>query len=262
MEAPKLQWFKNISITRKLYFAVGVMALLIAIELATLLFSISTLSSVRALVGAEGLWSKAQKDAIYHLRKYARSGKEQDYTDFSYFMRVPIGDRKTRTEMGKADPDIEIMRKGFIEGRNHPDDVDGMIQLFRRFHSISYIDKAIQIWAEADSIIAQMQITAEKIHTDISQSGINSKHTEEYLNQINEINSQLTSLEDDFSFTLGEGSRWLENMILKILLLIALTVEISGLWLSISISRNISKGINEIIRVSKDVASGNFSSFE
>ena len=238
----------------------GVMALLIAIELATLLFSINTLSSVRAFVGAEGLWSKAQKDAIYHLRRYTRSGKEEDYKDFTRFMKVPIGDRKTRLEMGKAQPDIEIMRQGLIEGRNHPDDVDGMIKLFQRFHSISYISKAIKIWADGDSIITEMQVTAEKLHADISVSGINAAQTEQNLNHINDINKRLTVLEDGFSFTLGEGSRWLENLVLKILLLIALTVEVSGLWLSISISRNIAKGINEIIRASKAVSGGNLNS--
>ena len=133
MESRRFQWFKNVSISKKLYFAVGVMALLIALELATLLFSISTLSSVRAFVGAEGLWSKAQKDAIYHLRKYTRSNNEEDYQEFTRFMKVPLGDRKTRLEMGKPNADLAIMRQGFIEGRNHPDDVDGMIQLFQRF---------------------------------------------------------------------------------------------------------------------------------
>ena len=52
------RWFKDISIAKKLYFTVGIMALLIAIELIVLFFSINTLSSVRAYVGGEGLWSK------------------------------------------------------------------------------------------------------------------------------------------------------------------------------------------------------------
>ncbi len=252
-------WFKNISISKKLYFAIGVMALLIAIELLTLLFSINTLSSVRAFVGAEGLWSKGQKDAVYNLRKYARSGHEEDYEAFRYYMKVPLGDRKTRIEMGKSNPNITILRKGFIEGRNHPDDVDGMIKLFRRFHNISYIHDAIVIWAQADSSISQMQKSAEQIHTLISLSGISSpEKTEENLNTINEINKKLTVLEDAFSSTLGEGSRWLENLILRILLIIAITVEVSGLWLTISISRNISKGIKEIIRVSEEVGKGIF----
>ena len=52
------KWFRNVSIAKKLYFTVGIMALLIALELVVLFFSINTLSSVRAYVGGEGLWSK------------------------------------------------------------------------------------------------------------------------------------------------------------------------------------------------------------
>ena len=40
-------------------------------ELFVLLFSLNTLSSLRAYVGGEGLWSKAQKDAVYYLNRYA-----------------------------------------------------------------------------------------------------------------------------------------------------------------------------------------------
>ena len=71
------RWFKNVSIARKLYFTVGTMALLIGVELFVLLFSLNTLSSLRAYVGGEGLWSKAQKDAVFHLvpiRRFTHRG--------------------------------------------------------------------------------------------------------------------------------------------------------------------------------------------
>jgi hypothetical protein len=68
--------FKDVSIKKKLYVIVAAMAILILVELMTLWFAIHTLSSVRALIGAEGLWSKAQKDGIYQLGKYFRSFKE------------------------------------------------------------------------------------------------------------------------------------------------------------------------------------------
>jgi hypothetical protein len=91
-----LSRFKDISIAKKLYFAVGIMALLIAIELFTLWFAITTLSSVRAFVGGEGLWSKGEKDAVYHLQKYGHTHDENDYQSFLNFMKVPMGDHKTR----------------------------------------------------------------------------------------------------------------------------------------------------------------------
>jgi hypothetical protein len=84
----RLQVLKDISIAKKLYFIVGAMAVLIAVELITLWFSIHTLSSVRAFVGAEGLWSKAEKDAVYSLRKYSSTHSEPDYKAFQKFMAV------------------------------------------------------------------------------------------------------------------------------------------------------------------------------
>lgn len=77
------------------------MVFLIAAELFILWFSLNTLSSVRAFVGGEGLWSKAEKDAIYHLQKYSRTFDENDFSKFQYFMRVPLGDHKTLVELTK-----------------------------------------------------------------------------------------------------------------------------------------------------------------
>ncbi|MBS1492126.1 MAG: HAMP domain-containing histidine kinase [Bacteroidetes bacterium] len=248
---------KDISISKKLYFIVGTMAVLIVVELVTLTFAIHTLSSVRAFVGAEGLWSKSQKDAAYYLRKYAQTHAEEDYKEFQRFMAVPLGDHKTRIELLKPNPDMNIARQGFIEGRVHPDDIEGMINLFRRFHNISYIHRAIDIWTEADSIIAEFIPIGEKLHSEINSTKPSLKEIETITNQIDPINHRLTAIEDDFSYTLGEGSRWLENLILTILFSVVLTVESTGLILSITVSRGISKGLNEIIRASDEIKLGN-----
>src|SRR5579871_1350181 len=89
------RWLKNVSIAKKLYFTVGIMAVLIAIELGVLIFSVNTLSSVRAYVTGEGLWSKAQKEAVYQLMKYGRTHDEADYEKYREFMKVSEGDHKT-----------------------------------------------------------------------------------------------------------------------------------------------------------------------
>ncbi|MES2285842.1 MAG: ATP-binding protein [Bacteroidota bacterium] len=255
-----IKWFKNVSISQKLYLVVGAMALLITVELFTMLFALNTLSSVRAFVGGEGLWSKAEKDAVYYLQKYSRTFNEKDYEKFQEFMKVPLGDHKTLMELNKKNPDLEIAKQGFLEGRNHPDDIDGMIKLFRRFHNIYYIKKAITIWTKADLIIGQLSPIAEKLKAEISLESPSLEKIDGLLFEIDNINQELTVLEDDFSYTLGEGSRWLENLILTVLFAIALTVEFTGLFLSISLSIGITKGVNEIIRVSANISKADFNS--
>ncbi|MES2836465.1 MAG: ATP-binding protein [Bacteroidota bacterium] len=251
--------FKNISIKHKLYFVVGIMALLIAVELISLWFSINTLSSVRAYVGAEGLWSKAQKDAVYHLQKYGRTMDVKDYQSFLEFMKVPIGDHKTLIELSKKNPDMAIARQGFLEGRSHPEDIDGMINLFRRFNDVYYIHEAINIWTEADTKVALLIPIGERLNSEINSENTSKKRIDAIIKEIDPINLELTKLEDDFSYTLGEGSRWLENLVLKLLFAIALTVEFTGLFLTISVSIAISKGIGAVIGVADKVADEDFS---
>src|SRR6185369_3891009 len=90
------------------------------------------LSAVRAYVGGEALWSKAQKDAVQHLVRYVDSHDPRDYADYEEAIGVTFGDRRARLELEKPAPDMRIVTEGFVTGRNHPDDVAGMATLFRR----------------------------------------------------------------------------------------------------------------------------------
>ena len=253
------KWLKNVSLTRKLYFVVGIMALLIAIELFALSFMIHTLSAARALVGAEGLWSKAEKDAVYNLTKYGYTHDEKDYQQYLALLSVSNGDTKARLEMSKPNPNMDTIRAGFLQGRLHPDDIDGCIELLTRFHSVSYINNAISIWTRGDYYLGMLRYLGTRLHTQISLGPVSANEINETQNEIYQLNGTLTGLEDDFSFTLGEGSRWIERLILKILFSIAITVECTGLFLTISVSRAISKGINAIVHVSGKVAKADFS---
>ena len=250
------RWFRNISIARKLYFTVGTMAMLIGVELFVLLFSVHTLSSLRAYVGGEGLWSKAQKDAVFDLYRYGVSHSEADYQRFQQFMRVPIGDAKVRRELLKSDPDKAAARQGFLEGRNHPDDIGGMISLFIDFSGNRYISKAIQIWGDAQPIVMQLLPIGEALHAEINSPNPSQTKINSLLASVNEIDQKLTAFEDDFSFTLGEGSRWFEGVVLGLLFATVLTVEITGLLLAVSVSRGIHKGLTDVIRAADAFSAG------
>jgi signal transduction histidine kinase len=253
------RWFRDVSIARKLYFTVGIMALLIGVELFVLFFALNTLSSLRAYVGGEGLWSKAQKDAVFHLYRYGTSRTERDYELFEQFMRVPIGGAKVRRELLMDDRNMDVAREGYLEGRTHPADIDGMISLFTRFGNVFYIKKAIAIWGDGQAVALQLLPVAENLRQEIHSPNPSMDKISELLASIYTINEQLTAFEDEFSYTLGEGSRWLERVVLRLLFATALTVETTGLLLVISVSRSMQKGLTDIIRAANSVATGQLS---
>jgi signal transduction histidine kinase/ActR/RegA family two-component response regulator len=235
----------DISISKKLYFTIAIMALLITIELCTLFFAITTLSSVRSYVEGEGLWSKAQKDAVLNLRIYAYSHNEKDYAAFQQFMKVPLGDRKSRKELLKRVPDMAVARQGLIEGRNHPDDVGGMLKLIIRFHNISYLKRAFTAWTNAEFEVTQLLPISAKLHT-LVQNNAPQTDINALLDQINDINKRVTVSEDQFSYILGEGARWLESIVLKLLLGLSLTIGTTSIIVTVSVSRNIQRSIKAI----------------
>lgn len=250
----------DLSISKKLSIVVGGMALLIACELFTLIFAMNILSSVRAFVGGESLWSKAQKDAVSELRQYAYSGKEEHYFQFMEHTRVPLGDRKARIELEKDDPDLAVAYQGFVEGRVHPNDILGVIRLFRGFRHISYIERAVSIWAEGDRLFDGILKEAGRIRAIRLADSASQARIARSMRVVDEINRKLTVLEEDFSYVLGEGSRWLEGLLLMLLAFAVLTVGGAGLLLAYSVSRNISNGLAEISQVLAEVARGNFQS--
>ncbi|RUR05371.1 hypothetical protein [Legionella sp. km772] len=66
------------------------MAVLITAELAALTITMKILSAVRTYVSGEGLWSKAQKNAVYYLAKYALTHNEKDYQSYLDLLKVPL----------------------------------------------------------------------------------------------------------------------------------------------------------------------------
>ncbi len=173
-------------------------------------------------------------------------------------MQVSFGDHQVLLEIKKDKPDMEVARQGFIQGRNHPDDLDGIMKLSRRFHKVYYINKAMTAWAKADSMVTEISPVGVELHKEINAPVTSQQRIDEILQKLDPINNKLTVFEDEFSYTLGEGSRWLEKLILRLLFGIALTVELTGLLLAIIVSRNIQKGLNEILQSSKAVATGDF----
>ncbi|HSV52336.1 MAG TPA: sensor domain-containing diguanylate cyclase [Burkholderiaceae bacterium] len=187
-------------------------------------YSIGVMSAARAYVGGEGLWSKAQKEAVYALSRYCTDRDPREYEIFKEALLVSLGDRQARLELEKPDPDLQVAAAGFLQGRNHPDDVDGMIRLFRSFRRVPEIDKAIAIWAQGDVHIDQLIALGDKVHTAMEAGTLDANAARGYLTQLHEINALLTPLEDQFSYTLGEASRKTRTV-----LLIFMFVAVSGL---------------------------------
>jgi signal transduction histidine kinase/ActR/RegA family two-component response regulator len=183
-----------------------------------------TLSATRAYVGAEGLWSKAQKDAVYHLVRYIYEGDTREYSAFVGSLAVYQGDRLARLQLLAPDPDWDEVTRGFLAGRVHPDDVNRMGAFLRRYQPVPFVTRAIQIWSVADSLMIRLEDLGRRLHAERGERALTPERLSATLLEIDALTNELTRVENAFSDTMGGGARWAVRWLLVVLTVIALVL--------------------------------------
>src|ERR1700689_3182270 len=197
--------------------------------------SFGLLSSVRAYVGGESLWSKSQKDAVFHLQKYAANHAPEELRQFRADIDVPLGDHEARVEMDKPNPDFEKVRQGFIRGGIHLDDIDGMFNLYRRFEWVSFMQRALRAWEAGDRYVVQLDEAGTLLQREIESSSPNSESVQSILGDVFVINENLTPIENQFVDALGEASRTTYRLLQEIMLGATPALLLLGIVLSLRI---------------------------
>jgi diguanylate cyclase (GGDEF)-like protein/PAS domain S-box-containing protein len=221
------------SFVRRFVPVFGLSLGIIIVSLLLALGAMELLSAARAYVAGEGLWSKAQRDAVYSLTLYAQTRDPKYYERYQQALSIPLSDQRARLEMDKPDFDYFKAYAALAGGDNHPDDIPGMIRLYRCCVEYSYFKRAVSIWKEGDKYIAQLQLLGRDLHAEISSDRPSQVRIEAILDQVRAVDTGVKPLEDAFTATLGEAVRWLKSTLAwtvstTISLLIALGVYLSS----------------------------------
>jgi signal transduction histidine kinase len=217
------------ALTRRHWLAVVSYLLVVALTAALGLASSDILSAVRGYVAGESRWSKGQKEALYHLDRYARLQDPADYGRFEASLSVPLGDRVAREQLSSDQPDLEAARAGLLQGGNHPDDIDSMMKLFVRFKDVSFMADAIAIWAEADLAIDELRLLGQRIRELVEAGEADSPALRALAHQLPPLDARLTQLERQFSDRLGEASRLSKRLVVWTTLLLSILLACAGL---------------------------------
>ena len=231
--------FRRLPVASKLRVIVGVfVAIVICVFVLGVLRS-EILTGVRAYVGGEGLWSKAEKRAVLSLTKYATSHAETDYQQYLAEIAVPVGDKQARLELQRPAPNMALVRQGFLQGRISPEDVDSLSMLFRRFGRVGYMARAIAIWTEGDLYIDQLRSLGDDLHRELNSPHLNAQKILQMSDQVVAIDARVTPLEDEFSSTLGQGARWINRVLSLVSVLASGLLLLIGIGLSSAVLKQI-----------------------
>lgn len=223
-------------------------------------YSLKISAGARAYTNEEGLWSKSEKAAVISLLRYAQSGDEVTFDDYYNHLAVPLGDKEARQELEKEEPDLEAVRRGFVQGSNHPDDVDDLIWLYRRFRHAGYGERIVAIWEQKDGLVERLIKVAQEVRQARRLSPRDEILMESLISEVHSIDDDLTDLEDAFSSSLGEATREMNRLALYSSLGSGIAFFLMTAFASFLLARRIRRGISRLQTGAKRVSEGDYTS--
>jgi len=233
--------FPTLSTEGKVVFIISLFVLISVLLGGMIFWYGSIFDGVRSYVRGEGLWAKAQKDAVFYLDSYSYNRSESDYNAYLQALQVINGDKNARLALLESPPNYEEVRKGFLQGQNHPDDIESMIEFFLTFQRISYMRDAIFTWQSADQMIDELKQLSEQIRIELNAANSNTEKIIELRQRLQQLNGQLHELENRFSLILSAGARWVKQATW----LATVLVLIIFIGIALLVSRQIIKGITK-----------------
>ncbi|CBL46829.1 Conserved hypothetical protein [gamma proteobacterium HdN1] len=184
------------------------------------------LGSMRALVYGEGIWAKSQRDSVLALERYLWQRDQRDWTVFETSLHGVMALRRSRLALEENPPDVAAAERGMLDAGHHPDDVKNLARLLTWGRGIPQIERAMGFWTEGDGGVDRLITLAEQIHKNQPSGDLIPISLE-----IEQLSKVLAAQETAFSMALGEGDRWLGQMLVRtnFLLLTGLLLMVGAL---------------------------------
>ncbi|WPR72038.1 HAMP domain-containing sensor histidine kinase [Flavobacterium sp. NG2] len=141
------------------------------------------------------------------------TGEKNYWINFKKDLSIPLGDAKARISLQK-NLDDEIVREGFREGRNHEEDIDDMIWLFKNFKSFPFFKKAVIEWEKGDYLNNQLYKIGLEINSRLQKEKLDRKEKRGYLSRIMALTHESNINQDAFSESFGYGTRKIKKYLL------------------------------------------------
>ncbi|MCA1802960.1 MAG: hypothetical protein LC662_10915 [Rhodothermaceae bacterium] len=150
----------NTNTTKRVVTVISLFGVVILLLGFLWMYTAGLFMSLNAYIEGEGYYSRYQKDSFTHLIQFVEERDPKYYWMYREAISVPLGNSVARIELEKENPEYEIVREGLLQGRNHPDNIDRIIGLFRNYRNTEFMDTAIGLWEQGDEMVFAIDSTA------------------------------------------------------------------------------------------------------
>jgi diguanylate cyclase (GGDEF)-like protein/PAS domain S-box-containing protein len=220
------------SLVKRIVPVFAVFFCIVIVSLLLCLGAMEVLSAARGYMVGERLWSAARHDASYALALYGQTRDPAYYQQFRQALTVPQGDREARIEMDKPEYDYAKASAGLRQGGNHPDDIPGMIFLYRCCAEYYRFADALALWKQSDAYITRLERLGDDLHAEITSPAPSRRRVAALLEQARAVDADVKPLERAFDSTVDETVRWLKTTLAWTIYAIVSILVVCGVYLS------------------------------
>ncbi|MDR6232714.1 putative bifunctional diguanylate cyclase/phosphodiesterase [Pseudomonas oryzihabitans] len=202
--------------------------ILLSCQALVAIVSLQLLSTVRAYVTAESLWSKSLGNALLSLGAYLDEGRAESYQEYLASISVNELDRRAREELDGGGSRTEAARLLRLAG-NSPDDIDGLIRLFLLARHIEPFKGVITRWQITDPYMDEFQTLARTSFFLIKQQGPGPALVP-LKRQLLDLHDRMMPETVAFSERLGQASRQLVRVLLIANVLVGALLVLLAVW--------------------------------
>ncbi|HYA37025.1 MAG TPA: sensor domain-containing diguanylate cyclase [Candidatus Methylomirabilis sp.] len=231
-----MQDFLNISgqasLVRRFIPVFSVLLCTVIISLLLTLGAVEVLSAARGYMTGERLWSTARHDAIYSLTLYGQTREPAYFNRFRQALTIPLSDREARIELDKQQFDYAKAAAWLRRGGSHPEDIRGLILLYRCCAEYPQFARPVELWRESDAYLVQLERLGDTLHAEISSAAPARKRIDALLEQVRAVDAGVRPLEQAFDATLDEAAQWLKSTLAWAIYAIISLLIVLGIYLS------------------------------
>jgi len=220
------------------------------------ILAFSIVSGLRSEVTAETLFAKYEKDAALFLRRYVEDGKERDYERYAEDAKVA----------GRYADSLQALDKALYgeaetgsSGRDTHGGISAAKKAVQRFRGLPFIGNGVQISSHALEFGRELEDLGVQARLSVAKGPVSTRGRNALFARIDDLNDRLILLEENFSRSLVEGSRWVSGPTIEVLIVSDLSLLLLGFLFSTYFGRLVVRQIDKVSLAVNKIACGDLS---
>lgn len=180
-----------------------------------------------AYVSGQSIWSRAQMATVYYLDRYSLTGNRENLAKAREWLAIPLADREARQAMEASPIRVERAEAALIQGKNHPEDVAGMVWLYRHFSNWGPLRQAVEVWQASDEPILRLQSMTEEMAQTTDPRAL-----EPLREELSALTRQLNTQTEQFRDAMIEAARWVTAFLSTVSIVFLVVIIVFAVLLS------------------------------